>query len=1123
MSLLRLILASLWYHSRVHVAVALAVATGAAVLTGALVVGDSMRGSLRELAIRRLGHVEFLLRPGGWFREELATELSQRAGYADRFAPAVPLISLIAALELPDDGLRAAQVQLFGINAQFVAAGVGNPAEDLGVREIALASTLAAELGVRPGDDIIVRIAKPSAIPPDSALGRKRDAIVSLRLTVSTVLAGESDDFSLRTDQRPPRNAFMRLDELAQAVDRSGEVNTILVPRPRNGPASADDLSWLMKSLRPAPQDYGLRIEAVSQGFVDVTTDQMVLSPHMEATIREAAAGNSIVPVFTYLANTLACGDRSVPYSTVTAIDFPPDPPLGPWHDVNGRPLPALNPDDIVLNEWTAEQLAATTGDTIRVTYFDPLNTSSEHTHDFTLVAVLPLQWPVADRRWTPAVPGVTDQLTMSNWDPPFPFDIARIRPEDDEYWEEHGPTPKAFVSLEAGRKLWGSRFGETTSLRIVPGDGSASALAAKLADTLSELPARMGLVFQPVREQALAASVGTTPFEALFLGFSMFLIASAAILVALVFRLTVERRAAELGVLLSVGFAPGRLGAILLGEAFVVALAGSAVGVPLGVGYAALMLHGLRTWWHDAVNTSQLQLHVTGRALGIGLVAGVVVALLAMLGTIRSARRQAPRQLLAGAFGPPAAARRRRGWLAISTAAGLFIAAILLAGYAAARGGATQVPAFFGAGALVLLGGIFAIAALLRHAGAGGIIRPGNQALPRFAWRNAARHPLRSSATAGLIAVAVFLVTAVAAFRVDPQQILRGRDSSTGGYDVYAEASQPFFQSPATAAGREELGFSAADDASLASVDVITLRAVPGDDASCLNLYQVRRPRIVGLPKQFLDRGGFAWTVVPPGLENPWDVLRQPVAHDSDGTPLVPVVMEQATANYALHLWKGIGERYEVQDDQGRTIRFVVAGLLGPSLFQGDLLVSEHALLQAFPNTSGYRILLAEARGAPPAAVESAMERGLGDYGLLAESTQRRVARFLTVQNTYLATFQSLGGLGLLLGTFGLAALQLRNVWQRRRELGLLAAVGFRPAAIMALLTFETLWLLVAGLGTGLLAAVIAMAPQLGATIPWVWIFGVSGSVLVVGVVAAIAAALRLRKVNLLSELRRE
>jgi len=116
-------------------------------------------------------------------------------------------------------------------------------------------------------------------------------------------------------------------------------------------------------------------------------------------------------------------------------------------------------------------------------------------------------------------------------------------------------------------------------------------------------------------------------------------------------------------------------------------------------------------------------------------------------------------------------------------------------------------------------------------------------------------------------------------------------------------------------------------------------------------------------------------------------------------------------------------------------------------------------------------------------------------------------LARFLAVQNTYLSTFQTLGGLGLLLGTLGLATVMLRNVWERQAELALLRAVGFLPRHIAALVLTENAWLLSWGLATGALSALLAMTPHLmttGADVPWLSVLTLLVAVFVAGCAAA-------------------
>src|SRR5258707_14975507 len=86
MSFFRLLLRNLLYHWRGNLAVFLGIVLGSAVLTGALLVGDSLRGSLKALTLDQLGWVEEAMLPGRFFRAQLATEVS-----AERSAPALLL------------------------------------------------------------------------------------------------------------------------------------------------------------------------------------------------------------------------------------------------------------------------------------------------------------------------------------------------------------------------------------------------------------------------------------------------------------------------------------------------------------------------------------------------------------------------------------------------------------------------------------------------------------------------------------------------------------------------------------------------------------------------------------------------------------------------------------------------------------------------------------------------------------------------------------------------------------------------------------------------------------------------------------------------------------------------
>ena len=572
-----------------------------------------MRGSLQDLVLAGLGRIDEVLVADHFFREELANEKSSGS-------PAAAAILYSASVETVDPAApaRVDQVNLIGCDERFWQLGDGGPPAPPQRDEIVLNEPVARLLGVRAGDAVMLDLPKTGGIPAEIAFGRKRAAVDTMRLTVASVIPAEGlGRFSLRPNQRAPRNAYISLAALQKQLQEPGQVNAILRESPRR------DSPW-----HPQLADYGIHVAPSQQGYIQVTTDQMIFPPAVEQTLLKQLGGFDVQPALTYLANSLARvvpagkpapGERrpadpkdklEVPYSTITAIDFQDKGPLGPFLGSDGLPLARLGDNQIALNTWAADRLKARVGDWIRVTYFEPESAFGlvhERSADLRLAAIVKLEGAAADRNLTPTVRGLTDKTTIEDWDLPFEIKRGRIKSDDDRYWTKYGATPKAFVSLATGRRLWSSRFGQTTSLRIRP---AAGATAQSLAQQIDLDPAAQQFVFRPIRAQALAAAAGTTPFGVLFLSFSFFVIAAAVMLVVLLFRLGIEQRAKQVGLLLALGFRPRQVRHILAGEGLLVATAGSVLGTLAGVGYAVLMLFGLRTWWLPAIGAPFLRLH---------------------------------------------------------------------------------------------------------------------------------------------------------------------------------------------------------------------------------------------------------------------------------------------------------------------------------------------------------------------------------------------------------------------------------------------------------------------------------------------------------------------------------
>jgi putative ABC transport system permease protein len=1113
----RLTVRALTYYWRTNLAVVLGIATAVAVLAGALIVGDTVRGSLRDLVTHRLGKVDHIVQSNGFFREALAQEIEGGEGFRAAFGAICPIVITQGQVTDERSGRRAAAVDVYGVDDrfwQFQGVGTRGPQG----RDALMSEALAAEVGASAGATVLVRVQKPSAIPIESLHGRKDNLGRTLRLTARGTLGADAlGDFSLRAQQGAVRAIFVPLARLQQDLDVRGRVNTLLLSRRGAAAVAAQPALEALVRAHATPADLGLSVRTLdAQRAVAVESAAGLIQPQAAAAARQAATdlGLTPQPVLTYLANAIRAGDREVPYSLVAAIDLRLVTP-------NGTQPPAAG---IVLNDWTARELSVRPGDSVTLDYYvweDPGRLVTRNA-SFQVSAVVPIAGIAADRELAPVYPGISDARSLADWDPPFPVDLHRVRRIDEDYWDKYRTTPKAYISLDAGQRLWGSRYGNATSVRMPLPAGETSAAGDRVADALRRRldPLAGGMIARDVRGEGLAASRGATDFGEYFTYFSFFLVVSALLLAALFFRLGIEQRGREIGLLRSAGFPPATVQRLFVAEASALAAVGAAIGIAGALGYGRLMAYGLRTWWAGAVGTSALTLHARPLSLVIGAVSVYAAALACIWWTLRSFTRISERSLLVGEVAPAEAPRRSRlrgvrsplaaGIAAIVTASALLGAASV--GLLGATAG------FFAAGGCLLIGCVcliaYGFARRPRHPFHG----HGWWPAWRLGLRSAAHRPGRSVLAIAVIASAVFILIAVDAFRQQgppPQD----RHSGVGGYPLLVDLLVPIVHDPNGADGRADLGLPEGGG----GVTIEPFRVLPGDDASCLNLYEPTSPRMLGVRQAFIEQGRFAFqsslAKSPRERANPWLLLNRDFGDET------PVIADANSMTYVLH--KQLGDTIIVKRGS-REVRLRLVAALADSVFQSELLMSETHFLKQFPEEEGFRFLLVDvAEPQRVAEVSTAIEKGATDLGADATSTVERLAAFHTVENTYISTFQALGGLGLLVGTIGLAAVVLRNVLERRRELALLGAVGYAPAHITIMVLGENLLLLGLGVVVGAVCALIAIAPaaiERGGHLP-AWTSGalLVAAVLAAGLLSSVAAARAALRSRLLEALRAE
>ena len=1091
---------------------ALAAACGvvAATISGALGVGAAVEQGLLRLAISRLGRIDAAVVGEDFFREALADELAARAEPGTGTA-LVPAIVIEAVVETAADGRgpsRSTRAVVLGCD-DIAALGFSGNAPRLSGDAVAVNRPLAEALGVDAAAPLVLRIAELSAAPADSPLGRREMRSNGRRVAVATVLPEAGlGQFALEPAQVTRPLVVAPLALVQGLVDRGEVANAIFaVPRDPKNERAGGLAESLRARLAPTLADSGLVLaEAASEPTTArLTSRRLILPDAVDRAAEAVLAPLGGQPSLVFLANSITTTGSTpaatIPYSTVLGVTDTALP-VGSLVAADGATLAPPGPDEIVIDQWVADDLAAqgrpvSVGDTLDLTYFLPETVHGrieEARVRLRVSGIAAMRGAAVDRTLVPEVEGVSDEDSIADWDPPFPFDASRVRTtpphdEDDQYWKTYGTTPKAFVSLATARTLAGSRFGATTAWHV-PRDrvtdlGSLrGALAARLE------PAEVGIRIMPLAAEARAAARGSTPFGPLFIALSSFVVIAGLVLEWLLFRLLVTARRREIGVLAAIGWPPRRLAMLLALVGLAAAVVGSVAGACLGPLWARVMLDALARAWTTAVAAGSQQafgdMASAARPLLGALVASLVVSVSALAWAAARAARARPLALLRGTAEAPGRAGPAWRWVAIAAAA----AALVLGWLGLGAGPEQAVAMFFLSGAAALVTLVAAARAALVAARATPVA-----SLGQLAWRSLCGQRSRAASVIAIVAVAEFLVVALSAFTLGPPPDPADQRSPTGGFTAVASFGTPV---------------SADSAADLDGAEVAFIRSSGGADASCTNLYAAMRPTVLGVGPGFVARGGFSFVAhrpLPAGETNPWTLLDR----GADADRPIPAILDQATAQWALKLG-GLGARFTVPDDDEKAIEYEIVGLLAPGILQGFVIVAERSFQAAFPRQSGYAFALLDAASGNSVAELARQARDTwADAGATIEPALERLARLAAVQNTFLAGFQTLGLLGLLLGTAGVAAVQAQGVLERIGQFGLLQALGFSPGKVRALVTLEAVAVVGAGLVVGALAGVVALTPALlsgRAAVPFGWVAATCSLTLAAAALAGLAAS---------------
>ncbi len=1062
MTFFKWVIKSLVHYRRMHLAVALAAATATATLTGALLVGDSVRATLNYAFVTRLGNVgRVVSAQERFFTEGLSRRLKNDG------IDTVPMLQVRGMVTNGDGSIRVNQVRVLGVDEGFFKLSLEgvtpNGFED---GKVLVNSALASRLKIaeKSEAEVVLRFDNPSTISRNLVLAPNKDNTISRRLPVTGVLDNDHfGRFSLEANQQEPLNLFVTLAWLQEQINRTGRANLLLVSNSSQTSDAEKVKEVLGREWRL--EDAEAELNTRGKNSLELSSSRVFIDQSLTSSAFKARPDS--LRLLTYFVNELRMGDAFTPYSMVTAAErkeaftdiLPPD----------------MKDDQIVINQWLADDLNAKAGDKLILSYFEPGSWQQleQVQRSFEVCRVIPIEGAAADPGLTPHLPGLSDSENCSDWDPSLPIDLGLIRDKDEKYWDNHHGTPKAFVTLAAGQDMWANTYGDLTAVRFQAGLPERESLAEKIREYVN--PASVGFSVIPVRDIGMKASRGGTDFGQLFLGLSMFLIFSAVLLTWLLFVFSIEGRKNQTGMLLAIGFPLKRIRKLYLYEGLAVALLGSVAGIFIALIYTRVLIWGLSNAWQGAVAGMSVRYSASTQSLSIGFISGFLIALIAMIWTLRRQMKASAHSLLSGTETADNVkySHEKRGWFGRAVSIISLAGAVLLIVFSKSLGSSAMAGAFFGAGTLLLVSIMIWVRIVLQ--GMGLKIRSSLYSLNSLALRNSSRRRGRSMAVIAMLACGVFMVVAVSANRKDHGKGAEKRTSGTGGFSLYAESSVPVVQDLNSETGRDTWGMN---PSILKGAGFVSLRVRQGDDASCLNLNRTREPRILGVSiDQLAERGAFSFQ----DLENrdydanPWNILNKDFR---DG--IIPAVGDYPTVYWGLG--KKTGDILIYRNRKGEEIKLRIAGMIRSSVLQGSLIISEKAMARYFPEVEGYGAWLIDTPPEKIAEVSEHITRRMAYAGISVETTVQRLELFARMEDTYLSIFLVLGGLGLMLGCIGLGLIVVRNLIERQGELAMLRAVGFSKNALLRMVCYEHVYLLAAGLFTGLICAIVSVTPSIRA-----------------------------------------
>ena len=401
MYIFKLILKSAWFYRKLNLTIILGIALSTAILVGALIIGDSVKYSLQQITVQRLGKTSQVITAGErLFGQQLAAELAAKTG--------VETTAMLRAngFGVIDGGdIRINQLAVWGVDSTLQHFANVSESFILNGNEVAINENLASLAKLKVGDEFLLRLNKLNTFPANTPFVSEEETTVSFRVSVARILkSDELGNFNLQNIQSAPRNVFLNLQWLNEQMGLQQKANVLLIAEGVTGEELIQNLqkSWKL-------DDVNLEIrENTELNYTELISNRVFVEPVVEQFCLNQIPGSQAI--FSYFINEFILNGKQTPYSFVSSD-------------------PNLSETQMTVSNWLADDLSIKMNDTIRLSYFEvgPLRRLALKDTSFVVAEIYQLGGEKADVNRMPVIPGLSDAGNCRDWKTGVPVDLKKI------------------------------------------------------------------------------------------------------------------------------------------------------------------------------------------------------------------------------------------------------------------------------------------------------------------------------------------------------------------------------------------------------------------------------------------------------------------------------------------------------------------------------------------------------------------------------------------------------------------------------------------------------------------------------------------------------------------------